>query len=103
MLQYFKHPHQPPPLILYLSLNSHVFTFVAGSIKTQSINQPRYTHTREQRRRPKKDGGAFRDLADLVYDSVLLLMLGIEIFLLSIVPVFGPVISTLFNAWIHSL
>eukprot|EP00037_Helgoeca_nana_P026342 m.297149 g.297149 ORF g.297149 m.297149 type:complete len:312 (+) comp27196_c0_seq1:647-1582(+) len=87
----------------FFSMPMFLISKILSNFFFQDIADAGYSHTREGHRTRKKDGGAFRDLADMVYDSVLLLMLGIQIFLLSVVPIFGPFISTLFNAWLHAL
>jgi len=88
---------------IFFSMPMFLISKVLSNFFFQDIADAGFVHTREGHRPRKKDGGAFRDAADMVYDTVLLIMLGIEIFGLSIVPIFGPIISTVFNAWLHSL
>jgi hypothetical protein len=63
----------------FFSMPMFLISKILSNFFFQDIADAGYSHTREGHRTRKKDGGAFRDLADMVYDSVLLLMLGIQV------------------------
>lgn len=64
---------------LFFSMPMFLISKVLSNFFFQDIADAGFTHTRDGHRTRKKEGGAFRDLADLIYDSVLLLMLGIQV------------------------